>query len=392
MEVKSMLGLDRDLWLLFALNVAVGFSNQLIGPLFPLYLESLGASEIQIGMVISTASVAATALMFPSGVLIDRVGKKRMLLASVVLSTVPLVFMAQAGGWMAVTPLYMLFSAAFSLFVPSRMAMIAERATQGNRATLFGILNMAWPISGIIAPALSGFVVENYGWTLPFYIAGGIMAVSIIPTLMLKEGSGPVVEVAEEKKRGSLRDPKYLGFMALFFVFHVAMSTGQGCVNTVLPLFLKNEVGLTASTIGLFFTGSSVLTLFTQYPSGWLADRYGRKRLILACIAPIPILYGIWPLVDSWVVLLVLNSLAFGLWSMTWPASLAMLTDFVPPELRGSAFGVRMTGVRLGFTLGPLFGGYLYSAMGGSSVFMAAAASFLVGIVLALFLRESPDS
>jgi len=386
-----MLGLDRDLWLLFALNVAVGFSNQLIGPLFPLYLESLGASEIQIGMVISTASVAATALMFPSGVLIDRVGKKRMLLASVVLSTVPLVLMARAGGWVAVTPLYMVFSAAFSLFVPSRMAMIAERATQGNRATLFGILNMAWPISGILAPALSGFVVENYGWMLPFYIAGGIMAVSILPTLMLKEGRGPVVEVAEEGKRGSLRDPRYLGFMALFFVFHVAMSTGQGCVYTVLPLFLKNEVGLTASTIGLFFTGSSVLTLFTQYPSGWLADRYGRKRLILACIAPIPILYGVWPLVDSWVVLLVLNSLAFGLWSMTWPASLAMLSDFVPPELRGSAFGVRMTGVRLGFTLGPLFGGYLYSGMGGSSVFMAAAASFLLGIGLALFLRESPD-
>ena len=391
LEVKKMLGLDRELWFLFALNVAVGFSNQLIGPLFPLYLESLGASEIQIGMVISTASVAATALMFPSGVLIDRVGKRRMLLASVVLSAVPLLLMASVRIWVWVTPFFMVFNAAFSLFIPSRMAMIAERATQGNRATLFGVMNMAWPISGIFAPTLSGFVVENFGWAFPFYIAGGIMVVSILPTIMLRERSVPVVEVAEEGKRGSLRDPKYLGFMALFFFFHMAMSTGQGCVNTVLPLFLKNELGLTASTIGLFFTGSSVLTLLTQYPSGWLADRYGRKRLILACIAPIPLLYGVWPLVGSWAVLLVLNSLAFGLWSMTWPASLAMLSDFVPPELRGSAFGVRMTGVRLGFTLGPLFGGYLYSGVGGSTVFMAAAASFLVGIGLALFLRESPD-
>lgn len=81
-----MIGLDRNLWLLFALNLAVGFSNQLIGPLFPLYLENLSASEMKIALVMSLASVAATALMLPSGLLIDRIRKKRMLLMSVVLS------------------------------------------------------------------------------------------------------------------------------------------------------------------------------------------------------------------------------------------------------------------------------------------------------------------
>jgi MFS family permease len=386
-----MLGLNRNLWLLFALNMAIGFSNQLIGPLFPLYLENLGASEIEIGMVISTASIAATILMFPSGLLIDRVGKKRMLLASVVLSAVPLILMASVKNWLTVTPFYMLFNAAFSLFIPSRMAMIAESATQRNRATLFGMMNLAWPISGIIAPTLSGYIVEKYGWALPFYIASSIMAVSILPTLMLRERDDPMVVVTEEKRESSLRDPRYLRFMALFFAFHLAMTTGQGFVNTILPLFLKNEMALSTSTIGLFFTGSSVLTLITQYPSGWLADRYGRKKLILVCIAPIPILYGVWPFVGNWIVLLVLYSVSFGLWSMTWPASLALLSDFVPAELRGSAFGVRMTGVRLGFTIGPLFAGYLYSTMGGVAPFVAAAASFLLGITLALFLKESPN-
>jgi MFS family permease len=168
------------------------------------------------------------------------------------------------------------------------------------------------------------------------------------------------------------------------------MTTGQGCVNMILPLFLKNQMGLSTSLIGLFFTGSSVLTLVTQIPSGWLADRYGRKKLILACIAPIPFLYGAWPFIDNWIVLLVLNSTAFGLWSMTWPATLALLSDFVPPQLRGSAFGVRMTGVRLGFTIGPLVAGYLYSAIGGVTPFMASAAFYILGIVLAMFLREKP--
>ena len=124
-----MMGLDRNLWLLFALNLAVGFSNQLIGPLFPLYLEGLSASEMEIGLVVSLASVAATALMLPSGLLIDRIGKKRMLLMSVVLSAAPPAIMASMGDWRMIAPFYMVFNVAFSFFVPARMAMIAESAT-----------------------------------------------------------------------------------------------------------------------------------------------------------------------------------------------------------------------------------------------------------------------
>ncbi len=386
-----MLGLDRNLWLLFALNMAVGFANQLIGPLFPLYLESMHASELEIGLVVSIASIAATALMLPSGLLIDRLGKKKMLLGSVVLSTIPLFLMAFVRDWLTVTPLYMIFNMAFSLFIPSRMAMIADNATPQNRATLFGIMNMAWPISGIIAPTFSGYLVEKYGWAIPFHIAGGIMAISLLPTLSLREGKDIKV-VIDEKIKSSLWDPKYLRFMLLFFAFHLAMTTGQGCVNMILPLFLKNQMNIPTSLIGLFFTGSSILTLVTQIPSGWLADRYGRKKLILACIAPIPFLYGVWPFIGNWIVLLLLNSAAFGLWSMTWPATLALLSDFVPAELRGSAFGVRMTGVRLGFTIGPLVAGYLYGTMGVVTPFIASSASYILGIILATFLREkSPD-
>jgi len=287
-----------------------------------------------------------------------------------------------------VAPFYMVFNVAFSFFVPSRMAMIAESATPQNRATLFGLMNMVWPISGTIAPTLSGYIVDSFGWGLPFYVAGGIMVASLLPTLLLSEGEGVPLEASDEPKDSSLLDPRYLSFIVLFFAFHLAMTTGQGGVNTVLPIFLKNQMGLSTSYIGLFFTGSSMLTLVTQVPSGWLADRYGRKKLIVACMAPIPLLYAVWPLIDDWVVLLVLNSVAFGLWSMTWPATLALLSDHVPPELRGSAFGVRMTGVRLGFTVGPLIGGYLYSAKGSMAPFLASAASYLLGISLALLLKE----
>ena len=182
-----MLDLDRNLWFLFALNLAIGFAAQIIQPLFPLYLRSLNATEVEIGFVISMAGFAAMILMLPSGILMDRVGKKRMLLISVVLGAIPPILIASTKDWRMVAPFFMVFNMSFPFFAPARMAMIAETATPENRATLFGLMNIAWPIGGIIGPALSGYIVDHLGWGYPFLISAAIMAVSLLPTIMLKE-------------------------------------------------------------------------------------------------------------------------------------------------------------------------------------------------------------
>jgi len=384
-----MPSLDRNLSMLFTLNLAVSISTQLIQPLFPLYLEGLHATEMEIGLVIALSSVAATALMLPSGLLIDRVGKRRMLLLSVTLATFPTAILSVIGDWRMVIPFAMILNASFSFFIPARMALIAESTTPENRATLFGLMNIAWPIGGIVGPVMSGYLVERFGWSLNFLVSAAIIAVSIIPTALLREERAEPAVTAPDAPRVSLLDRRYLPSMVLFFAFHFVMTTGIGGVNMILPLFLKNRFHLSYSLIGLFFTSTSVVTLLTQIPSGYLADRYGRKRLLVACIAAIPILIGVWPLIDSWILLMVLFTAAFGLWSMTWPSTLALLSDSVPAEVIGTAFGVRMTGIRLGFTVGPILAGFLYSAHGPSAPFLAAALFHLLGIPLALLFRDN---
>src|SRR3972149_5106879 len=138
----------------------------------------------------------------------------------------------------------------------------------------------------------------------------------------------------------------------------------------IMPLFQEEKPQFDYSLIGLAVTGSNLLTLVTQVPSGYLADRYGRKRLTVACISLLPVVFGVWVLTENWPILLVLYTVANGLWSMTWPATPALLTDSVPPELIGTAFGIRMTGVRLGFTVGPMLAGSLYSSFGYSAPFL----------------------
>jgi len=118
--------LNRNLVLLFALNIAFGLTMQLINPLFPLFLGEAGANEVQNAMVISAGNLVATMFMLPSGLLIDRIGKKTLLLFGAGLSTVSIFLLSMVNSWVTVFPLYLLCSMAGAFFVPSRMAMITE--------------------------------------------------------------------------------------------------------------------------------------------------------------------------------------------------------------------------------------------------------------------------
>jgi MFS family permease len=177
--------------------------------------------------------------------------------------------------------------------------------------------------------------------------------------------------------------------MTLIFLFQFLAGMMEGMISTVLPLFLKNQIMISESRIGLFFTASSLLILIIQIPSGRLADRYGRKRVMVLSLLPIPLLLGAWLFVDDWLLLLVLFAAVNGFRSMTWPSSLALLADFIPSELMGSAMGVRMTSMRLGNTVAPILAGYLYSSVGFRSPFLASAVFVVLSIVVALAFKEA---
>ena len=386
-----MLGLNRNLWLLFATGLVGVVSIQLILPLFPLFLDSHGASEMEISFVISLSNLATTALMIPVGFLMERVGKKKMLLMGLLIWTVMPVFIGSARNWRTVAPLYMVYNLADAFVGPARMTMIAEYANPERQATIFGIMSMDWAVGGIVSPPLSGFLAKRSGWHLPFQVAAIVMALAMVPALMLKDKDEGV---PQEEKVSALNvfRREYLSKISLFFIFACALSTGQSIVSTILPIFLMNQMNLVLTNVGLFFTGSSVLSLLGQVPGGWLADRYGRKRVILAFLIPIPFIFSAWAVVNDWVAMLVLYSLFAGCLSMMGSASLALLSDSFPSELKGAAFSVRMTGFRLGSIVGPLLGGYLYSSLSPVSPFTSAGLLFLIGIPIVYLLKETPKN
>jgi MFS family permease len=180
-----------------------------------------------------------------------------------------------------------------------------------------------------------------------------------------------------------------LPVLVTFFTYMTLLLISLRGVNQIIPLYLDSRFTLSESQIGLFITAQSLIMLVTQMPSGNLADRYGIKRTLLTILVSTPFLLASWHFIDDWRIMLVLNSLAFGLWSMTWSAILTLLSNAVPSSLVGPAFGLNTTGDRLGQTIGPLIAGYFYVNYFPTSPFLVEGMICLIAVLVAYRIKET---
>jgi MFS family permease len=374
---------------LFIINLVMALCMNVINPLFPLFVQSLGASVFEISLVLFAQGLLSTVLMVPIGFLSDRYSRKWMIVLSTLMVGIPPFLFTFVTSWKQTIPWAMMFMGALAVFLPSRMTMIADSTEPKTRATVYGIMNLTWPMGGLIGPIIGGFLADCYGWNHSFYFVTSVSLLCLIPAFLLREPCRGSRKEGEKECQETFFNRKMLYVLAVYSFFLIFGNTGLGILNPVIPVYLTERFQASKTQVGFFFSaGLGVAILMAQIPSGLLADRYGRKRFMACCVSIIPVLSMLWPWLNDYLLLMALFTLVAGLWSTTWSASTAYLMDLTPTLKRGITIGFRQTAVRLGLTIGPLVGGYLWEAYGPAASFYASAISFAASFVLVLLLKE----
>jgi MFS family permease len=143
--------------------------------------------------------------------------------------------------------------------------------------------------------------------------------------------------------------------------------------------------GATLGIIGAMASAFLISNFVFQYPNGWLADRWGRKPLMVISLLGQAIISLLFLAVSDPVLFVVLR-FAEGIFAAAFlPSARALIADAVPTEKRGEAYGVFSAFFNAGFLLGPALGG-LIGGLGYSPPFIGAALFRLVALVLILIL------
>jgi MFS family permease len=142
--------------------------------------------------------------------------------------------------------------------------------------------------------------------------------------------------------------------------------------------------------LGWAYLPAALITAFLPSRMGRIADRFGRKKPMIAGLligalasALIPHLRSIVPLIVLWAI----ESLGY---TASTPAQRAFVADIAGEDTRGTSYGLYTFAYFLGSTVGPLAGGWLYDNVGHAMPFYLNTVVLFVGALLvAVVLRES---
>src|SRR5579885_693981 len=133
---------------------------------------------------------------------------------------------------------------------------------------------------------------------------------------------------------------------------------GIGMVVPVRVLYAQSQ-GASLAIIGAMASAYLISNFLFQYPSGWLADRWGRKPMIIFSLAGQAALSLLYLAVTDPVLFVVLR-FAEGMVAATFlPSARALIADAVPAEKRGESYGIFSAFFNGGFLFGPALGGLL---------------------------------
>jgi DHA1 family multidrug resistance protein-like MFS transporter len=163
-----------------------------------------------------------------------------------------------------------------------------------------------------------------------------------------------------------------------------AAYTGIGMVVPVRVLYAESR-GASLAIISAMASAYLVSNFVFQYPVGWLADRWGRKRVMVGGLLGQAVLSGAYLVIADPLLFVVLRFVEGMLGATLLPPARALIVDTVPADRRGEAYGLFGAFFNAGFLLGPGIGGLL-ATTGYASAFIGAVVFRLVAVVIVLTL------
>jgi MFS family permease len=154
-------------------------------------------------------------------------------------------------------------------------------------------------------------------------------------------------------------EPNLVAVSAAMFL----MGLGENLWRRFLPKYLQ-LLGAPITAIGLFGTTEDFLDGVYQYPGGWVADRFGRRRALVLFVATATIGYAIFFAAPSWRYGFVGLVFAMAWTSMASPTLFAVVADSLPSERRTMGFTVQSVLRRVPIAIAPTLGGLAITTWG----------------------------
>ena len=391
---RGVAGFHPNVIALGLVSLFTDVSSEMLVPVMPLFVTAtLGASVASLGLIEGVAECTASVLRIVSGRLSDRIGRRKpFLVAGYGVSGVCKAAMATVTAWPQMLGLRFGDRVGKALRNPPRDAIIADSSAPGMLGRSFGLHRAMDTFGAALGPLAAWWLLGQWG-SLGAEGYRRIFLASAIPSaialvvliVMLRAPQAVKHATATAPRAHAPLGPGFRRFLTADVVFQLGNS------SMAFLLLRAQKVGFAAGEVALVYLGYNLLAASLSLPFGHLADRVGRRPLLLAGYVLYAMAYAVAAFVPTRPGMIV----AFGILALQIALSdgqaRSLIADLVPRERRASAYGAYHGAVGAALLPASIAAGLLWERSSPQAPFVLGAALALVAALLfAVLVRETP--
>jgi len=333
-------------------------------PFFALYLTQkfdIGMSTVGILFAIfSLSGMVGSAL---GGALADRMGRKIVIIISLVLSSLSALGMGFAPTLAIFVAVVAIVGTLSSIGHPAHEAVVADLLPPEKRAEGYGIIRVIFNLAVIIAPPIAGLLISRSYLTLfivdaVISLIAATIVILALPETKPKAHAHAKLESMKQTFAGYGRVFKDTRFVA-FIGVTVMMTLVYMNMNSTLGVFMRDQHGMPALSFGSLLSLNAVIVVLFQF---WVARRLEKYRPMLMMAAGSLLyaigfaMYGFVPTFALFAIAMIIITIGEMIVS---PFQQSMVASFAPEDMRGRYMAVSGLTWSIAFTIGPYFAGLI---------------------------------
>ncbi len=379
-------------WMMVLVNFIDRLGGSLLFPFFALYLTkkfSIGMTDV--GILFAVFSVSSFIGAFPGGALTDRFGRKKIIIFSLLASSISTLFMGVVNSYQ----LFIVVAFVSGIFTdvggPAYDAVFMDVLPPEKRASGFGIRRVAFNLAIVAGPVIGGFIAaRSY---LALFIIDAIVSslVALLVFLLIPE-TRPA-EALEQIRESTaqtfagylrvLRDGKFMAFVgACLLAWLVYMN-----MTTTLGVFLRDQHGIPESGYGWLISLNAAMVVLFQFS---ITRRIESKPPMLM-MALGTLFFGIGLGLYGWVSSYWMFAAAMAVLTIgemiAVPIANALVASFSPEEMRGRYSFIFGNSWGISFAVGPYLAGLLMDNYDPNLLWHACAIIGLIATALFVILH-----
>jgi MFS family permease len=378
--------------LLCVIGLSAMFSTSLVNPLLSIFAKEIGAVGVMIGLSVAGYWIARVLLEIPSGFISARFGYYWPMLLGLVLTTVGTFWNA-----FVTDPYQLILARALQglgapLFFAVSMTFIVNMFSAEKRGAAMGIFQGIEFGGSILGSAFSGYIITMLGFQGGFFLSTvlcgiAVLILALLPNIRQESASMPPMPTMKLSSLPKVFTNKILIIVSFATLMEFILSSGV--IYTIYPLFAKESLGMSLTDIGLIMGARSLGYVIAMLVMGSIADRIGRKPVLLFGMASTAVMAVILNFASGFIMTAAILFFMGITTGAIWIVCPIMAAEAVEPEHRGAAIGTYRTFFDLGSIFGPIMMTYIMGVYGTSTCFYLSAILLGIAFIPCLKVTET---